>query len=501
MDIADDGGNLVYNACNDVQEVVHAGRRCPALGPRFLKLFSARLATMNKPVLISVGAVLAICVGLALIIPSGRSAVRGWFRPNPDARLKKIAALGEKGKSAVPELIEALHDEDVKIRTAAGGVLGRMGPDALDAVPTLRDGQDENVWMAVVLQQMGDPAAVALGESLKDPDPIVRLNSARALQHEGPHTKAALPALTAALGDSDPEVREAVYVALRQVGPEAREALVQAIRQQGKAYSRAEIIVAIGKFGPEGEPAIPDLEAALRDDSLRLAAIQTLGKIGPAAKTTLPALEKAFKDKDPQVRRAALEAMGLIGRDSLPILLAALKDDGLRAGAAAALGKIGRPAGVAVPTLCKMLEDPDAEVRRNAAAALGRIGPQTPEVIPALVKTLRDKEADEQAANSLARMGQPAVKPLIAALADDQTRDRATSALSQIGRPAVPPVVELLKNDRLRLTAMQILGQIGGVAREAIPDLTAIAENQSDPARQDATMAIDKIKKSRTYAR
>jgi HEAT repeat protein len=456
---------------------------------------------MNNRIVVSVGAILAICIGLVLIIPSGRSAVRGWFRPSTDARLKKVAALGEKGKSAVPELIEALHDDDVKVRTAAGGALGRMGPDALAAVPTLRDGQDENVWMAAVLQQMGEPAAVALGESLKDPDRVVRFNSAHALQHMGPHTKAALPALTAALGDSDPEVREAVYVALRQIGPEARQALVEALHQEGKAYSRPEVIGALGKFGPEAEAAIPDLEAALRDDSLRLAAIQTLGKIGPAAKTTLPALEKALKDKDPNVCRAALEAMGMIGQESLPILLVALKDDRLRAGAAAALGTIGRPAGDAVPTLCKMLEDPDMEARRNAAAALGGIGPQTPEVIPALAKTLRDKEAGEQAADSLARMGQPAVQPLVAALADDQTRDRAASALSQLGGPAVASVALLLKNDQLRLTAMQILGRMGGVARDAIPDLTPIAENATDPAHQEARLAIDKIRKSRTYGR
>jgi HEAT repeat protein len=453
---------------------------------------------MNKRLLVSVGAVLAICIGVVLIIPSGRSAVRGWFRPSTDVRLKKVAALGEKGKAAVPELIEALHDDDVKVRTAAGGALGRMGPDALAAVPTLRDGQDENVWMAAVLQQMGDPAAVALGESLKDPDPIVRFNAARALQHVGPHTKAALPALTAALSDSDPEVREAVYVAIRQIGPEANQTLLEALRQEGKAASRAEIIGALGKFGPQAAVAIPDLEAALGDDSLRLAAIQTLGKIGAAAKTTLPALEKTFKDKDANVRRAALEAMGMIGREALPILLVALKDDRLRAGAAGALGAIGRPARDAVPTLCKMLEDPDMEARRTAATALGRIGPQTPEVIPALAKTLRDKEAGEQAADSLSRMGQPAVKPLIAALSEDQTRDRAAAALSQLGRPAVGPVAELLKKDELRLTAMQILGRMGGVARDAIPDLTTIAENESDSAHQDAALAIGKIKNSRT---
>jgi hypothetical protein len=58
-------------------------------------------------------------------------------------------------------------------------------------------------------------------------------------------------------------------------------------------------------------------------------------------------------------------------------------------------------------------------------------------------------------------------------------------------------VVELLKNDQLRLTAMQILGRMGAAARDAIPDLTAIAENETDAAHQDAAMAVDKIKKSR----
>src|ERR1700732_4245419 len=106
---------------------------------------------MNKRILVSVGAVLAICIGLVLIIPSGRSAVRGWFRPSTDARLKKGAALREKGKAAVPELIEALHDDDVKVRTAAGGALGRMGPDALAAVPALRDGQAENGGVGAVV--------------------------------------------------------------------------------------------------------------------------------------------------------------------------------------------------------------------------------------------------------------------------------------------------------------------------------------------------------------
>jgi HEAT repeat protein len=456
---------------------------------------------MNKRIFVSLGAVVIVGIAAVLLIPSGRSAVRSWFRPSLDSRLKKVSGLTEKGKAAVPELIDALHDDDIKVRTTAGGALGRMGPEALAAVPALRDGLEENIWMAKILEQMGAPAAVALGESLHDANPSVRFNAARALRYMGPLTKAALPALTAALRDSDAEVRSAVYVAIRQTGPEGRQVFIDALRQDGKAHSRAEIVAALGELGLEAAPAIPDLEAALRDEELRLPAIESLGKIGPAAKTTLPALEKSLKDKNPKARRATLHAMGLIGQASLPILLVCLKDNELRAGAAAALGRIGRGAKEAAPTLCKLLQDPDAEVRRNAAKALGAIGPQSPEVIPSLIQTLPDKEAGEPAADSLGRMGKQAVKPLIEALRSEGSRDRAALALSRIGAPAVSETTPLLKDEKLRGTAIQILGQIGGVARDAVPDLEAIAENKNDAAHADAAQAVDKIKKSRSYAR
>lgn len=247
--------------------------------------------------------------------------------------------------------------------------------------------------------------------------------------------------------------------------------------------------------------AVPDLEAALRDEELRLAAIESLGKIGTAAKATLPALEKSLKDKNPQVRRATLQTMGLIGPASLPILLVALKDNELRADAAAALGGVGRAAKDAVPILCKILQDPDVEVRRNAATALGAIGQQTPEVIAALIQTLPDKEAGEPAAESLGRMRRLAVKPLIEALRSEESRDRAALALSRIGPPAVSATTPLLKDDKLRVTAIQILGGIGGFARDAVPDLEAIAQDKNDAAHLDAAQAVDKIKKSRSYIR
>lgn len=141
-------------------------------------ILHAGLQTMKNRILVPLGGVVIVGIGAVLLIPSGRSAVRGWFRPSLEMRLKKVSALIEKGESAVPELIAALHDEDIKVRTTAGGALGRMGPGALAAVPALRDGLDENIWMAKILQQIGAPAAIALGESLNDPNPSVRFNSA-----------------------------------------------------------------------------------------------------------------------------------------------------------------------------------------------------------------------------------------------------------------------------------------------------------------------------------
>jgi HEAT repeat protein len=57
---------------------------------------------------------------------------------------------------------------------------------------------------------------------------------------------------------------------------------------------------------------------------------------------------------------------------------------------AASLGYIGRPASNAVPVLLRAVDDRDGEVRRGAIFALGQIRAEPAEVVPALIASLQD---------------------------------------------------------------------------------------------------------------
>jgi HEAT repeat protein len=85
-------------------------------------------------------------------------------------------ALARIGESAVPALIDTLHDADPSIRTQAARALARLGPKAA-------------------------PAVNELIVALNDPDKEVRQGAARALGQIGPDAEEAVPALIKALKD------------------------------------------------------------------------------------------------------------------------------------------------------------------------------------------------------------------------------------------------------------------------------------------------------------
>ncbi|MBD2472408.1 HEAT repeat domain-containing protein [Nostoc sp. FACHB-145] len=79
-----------------------------------------------------------------------------------------------------------------------------------------------------------------------------------------------------------------------------------------------------------------------------------------------------------------------IGKDAVPALIIALKDEDtdVRSSAANALGNIGKDAKSAVPTLITLLKDKDDNVRSKAVNALGNIGI---DAVSALIIALKDE--------------------------------------------------------------------------------------------------------------
>src|SRR5205085_2034630 len=95
---------------------------------------------------------------------------------------------------------------------------------------------------------------------------------------------------------------------------------------------------------------------------------------GPEAESVLAPLLEALRDKSSYAGAAA--ALGGIGKAAVPALTAALDDNhaGMRQGAAVALGKIGSDAKSAVRSLNYVYrKDPVPAVREAAGVALKKV--------------------------------------------------------------------------------------------------------------------------------
>jgi hypothetical protein len=120
---------------------------------------------------------------------------------NWDAGIQKILSVIKPIPPKIQNLISALHSEDKDVREKAAEALGRIGPEAKAAAPSL-------------------------SAALKDKNSVVRWWTAQTLGNIGSESKAAVPALIENLKDEDGTVRKAAARALRKINTlEAQKAL------------------------------------------------------------------------------------------------------------------------------------------------------------------------------------------------------------------------------------------------------------------------------------
>ena len=301
--------------------------------------------------------------------PAVPALIETLSNPNEKLLVRQYAAIAltkiaGNPKEIISALTERLEDKDSAIRRSAAGALGRIGPAASAAVPTLIDmSKDDNE------------------------NSIVREYTVRALTRIDPNDERVVSALIRVLEDENPKIREAAVEALLEVNIEA---------QESGAAKRD----------------VPTLITQLKDKDLvvRRSAARTLGEIGPAAKSAGVALMETLADEheDAEVRKSAATALGSIGpyaKDAIPALISTLEkkeeDVELRAAAAMALGMFGPEARAAVRTLAESLREDDPRLRAIALVALKRIGPH-PKTIPTLAEAMQgDLEVRGSAALSI----------------------------------------------------------------------------------------------------
>ncbi len=293
---------------------------------------------------------------------------------------------------------------------------------------------------------------------------------------------------------------------------EARRAVRELIRALGNrdVAVRQAAIEALGRLA-DGRAVTP-LIASLKDEpGLSSAALANIG--APAVDPLLTALRSLT---DRAARQACVAALGQIGDErAVAPLLACLQDadQNMRAAAVRALGQIKNERALA--PLISRLQDPDRDVRGAVAEALDSLGWQPGQdetgaaywaakrwwskciefgalAVGPLALALQDEPYN--VAETLEKIGEPAVEPLLRALqASSRDVRRATAkALGTMsdGR-AVAPLAELLADPdvQLRQILARALGQLGD--RRAVEPLMAMLTDLDQNTR--LTMAASRF--------
>lgn len=413
------------------------------------------------------------------------------MRAEAEERIEQL--IGPESSWAVPALARLLESDDC-VRSAAR-LLGRVGPNAKDAIPGLlwcsenyevaggaitTDFADalkaisgiDDAWLNPedVLQWWLDQrtdvdlALSFLTRVVQSPrDSLLRTAAVRILGKLGTSARPAVPALLQAITQDSSADRYLAYfaiLALADIDPGGEavvSSLVTLLQDENTPANEAEAaILALGSMGPAARDATPLLVTVLLsqmndayawENNLGELAAWSLGKIGPATPEVVPALIQAFDEGgEPGLSEAAAEALGMIGPEAgaaVPVLIAEA-DMVADLDAALALSNIGPGA---VPELTALLNDPDSSPRTRLIIAwiLNKIGEGTAsQQTWALVQKIRQEAVDEiksQSKNDTTRL----VSLLTGGWSDREgwwDRDLAAELLVAAGPEAVPALVD-----------------------------------------------------------
>lgn len=393
------------------------------------------------------------------------------------AAARELESLGREAESAIPALLGALHDDDLRLRAQAALAAGMI----LNACDPRHAGHP----------RAGDVRS-ALTAALSDPDPGTRRAAAVALAILSTNATALHPALIEATGDADPQVRSlavsllapfsddqaawaAALAAIRDPDAkvrdqaicflafkptlarlaEVREALAPASKDANE-FVRGSVASTLGRYAQKIAADIPELYDLLADPSPYVRKIACVFMPHHAGwRAGIAALVRALDDPDPVVRLAAAERLGRIGLDAeeaLPDLRRAAEDreSSIRGAASGAIRSIEVKAKEfrtkVLPGSIEDLASPDADIRRGAAEILGSFGPKSAPAVPVLIRSLGDGDAAVRLASALAlgRIGPVArdALPALSKLADDpdgRIRRSAESAATSIRGGAPGP--------------------------------------------------------------
>jgi HEAT repeat protein len=266
--------------------------------------------------------------------------------------------------------------------------------------------------------------------------------------------------------------------------------------------ARAEAEAALAALGTN---AVPELARLLRTGDSRWRILVWSHARSLPRRMRSFVLERVNSPNAYLIHPAAARALGKLGPGATaaePDLVRALQDkvNGTYWEAGTALGRIGRPA---VADLTNALQDRDTLVRCAATYGLGEAGLDAAPAVPVLIQMLKQGTTNEQlfAAQSVVKIGAPAVAPLFDLLAQEggTISQAAANALLQHYRRPTPglPAQQFSPNDNTaaaRQQAIERLARSGGTNEVIIQVLWAATKDPSPEVRLAARTALAQLR-------
>jgi HEAT repeat protein len=367
--------------------------------------------------------------------------------------LKSVAEAKEARQAAV----QALKDKDPLVRCRAVALLAHVDPKHPDVLPHILELLKQPIdrtELFLVLGRMGPEAAPAvptLTKLLADADAPTRRWAINALRWIGPASRPAVPALLEQLHAAAPLTRIAAVNALQAIGGDS-ERIIAAVLEVAKQdmTARSACLNLLADCGAKAAAAVPWLLEELRRQPPSPFAVpmaEALYKIDRerARKEARPVLRKMLQPGNP-LRISAAVALRRAEPDNDEALQTLI--DCMAAGqipsrqqACNYLGMLGKSAAKAAPALRKALSDSQLSVRVSAARALWQITGETDSTASVLLEALKPAPGNSSrhyAAYCLGQMGaavNKAALPQLRKFRDDDdplVRDSVRRAIEQL---------------------------------------------------------------------
>ncbi len=441
---------------------------------------------------------------------------------------------------SIPALIALLESGDPEQSRLAIVVLGRMGPVAEKAIPSIirvaqQNSKPDEVYLES-LARMGEPVIPRVFEAVEKESPDTLTGdhwSVRCLKSVG---AVGIPKLTEALKSPNLSVRIVAARSLGEMGANADRAETALMELLNDPDPRMRAIALGSLVGVKAstDVVVPRIKAAIEDNStaVRLTGLQLVPALGEAGKTLVPSVMAALKDPDDTVRRAALNALDSNSGAAVPTLIEQLDDSTLRPAVVDALIRIGPSSSDAVPKLVALLpkapksqrlqifellaklgsgasaarpeisgslNDQDAELRAAATSAFASLEGEA--ALPVMVSALDDpdpkvRQVAAEALGGLGEKAQEAAPKLIVLLQQESDRAASLEALKRVSVDSIPDLLEMLKieDSDVKIFACERLRRVGRGKEEVIAPLEAAMRDDNSNVRRAARRAMERVK-------